>query len=197
MARLLIDERERGGYPIWVAGPALVHSRARADMVWFIRARIRGGATRRQRRRRPRHRGVDLRHDARHERHGTGAVGRPRPAHARDQQGPRGRLDRSGGAAEASSPNGIMHACVAARTCRSCSRDRFATMDHCPMSSPTPIAGAGRDEAAHDPGDDGDPDRHGAARDRDGQHAAGVRHGARRLAARADRRSASTRRSSS
>jgi lysine-ketoglutarate reductase/saccharopine dehydrogenase-like protein (TIGR00300 family) len=36
MARLLIDERERGGYPIWVAGPARVHSRARADMVWFI-----------------------------------------------------------------------------------------------------------------------------------------------------------------
>jgi lysine-ketoglutarate reductase/saccharopine dehydrogenase-like protein (TIGR00300 family) len=37
MARLLIDERDRGGYPVWVAGPALVHSRARADMVWFIR----------------------------------------------------------------------------------------------------------------------------------------------------------------
>lgn len=36
MARVLIDERERGGYPIWVAGPALVHSRARSDMVWFI-----------------------------------------------------------------------------------------------------------------------------------------------------------------
>jgi len=36
MARILIDERDRGGYPIWVAGPALVHSRARADMVWFI-----------------------------------------------------------------------------------------------------------------------------------------------------------------
>jgi lysine-ketoglutarate reductase/saccharopine dehydrogenase-like protein (TIGR00300 family) len=36
MARLLIDERDRGGYPVWVAGPALVHSRARADMVWFI-----------------------------------------------------------------------------------------------------------------------------------------------------------------
>jgi lysine-ketoglutarate reductase/saccharopine dehydrogenase-like protein (TIGR00300 family) len=36
MARLLIEERERGGYPIWVTGPALVHSRARADMVWFI-----------------------------------------------------------------------------------------------------------------------------------------------------------------
>ena len=36
MAQLLIEERERGGYPIWVTGPALVHSRARADMVWFI-----------------------------------------------------------------------------------------------------------------------------------------------------------------
>jgi len=36
MARILIFERDRGGYPIWVTGPALVHSRARADMVWFI-----------------------------------------------------------------------------------------------------------------------------------------------------------------
>jgi lysine-ketoglutarate reductase/saccharopine dehydrogenase-like protein (TIGR00300 family) len=36
MARILIDERDRGGYPVWVTGPALVHSRARADMVWFI-----------------------------------------------------------------------------------------------------------------------------------------------------------------
>jgi len=37
MARLLIEERDRGGYPVWVTGPALVHSRARTDMVWFIR----------------------------------------------------------------------------------------------------------------------------------------------------------------
>jgi lysine-ketoglutarate reductase/saccharopine dehydrogenase-like protein (TIGR00300 family) len=37
MARILLEERERQGYPIWVTGPALVHSRARADMVWFIR----------------------------------------------------------------------------------------------------------------------------------------------------------------
>ena len=36
MASLLFDERDRGGYPIWVTGPALVHSRARADMTWFI-----------------------------------------------------------------------------------------------------------------------------------------------------------------
>ncbi|ATB44877.1 hypothetical protein [Corallococcus macrosporus] len=36
MARVLVDERERGGYPIWVTGPALVHSRARADMTWFV-----------------------------------------------------------------------------------------------------------------------------------------------------------------
>ena len=36
MARILLDERDRGGYPVWVAGPALVHSRARSDMAWFI-----------------------------------------------------------------------------------------------------------------------------------------------------------------
>jgi lysine-ketoglutarate reductase/saccharopine dehydrogenase-like protein (TIGR00300 family) len=36
MARVLVEERERGGYPIWVTGPALVHSRARTDMSWFI-----------------------------------------------------------------------------------------------------------------------------------------------------------------
>jgi lysine-ketoglutarate reductase/saccharopine dehydrogenase-like protein (TIGR00300 family) len=42
MAQILLDERERGGYPIWVTGPALVHSRARADMVWFIENRFVG-----------------------------------------------------------------------------------------------------------------------------------------------------------
>jgi len=36
MARLLLEEKERGGYPVWVTGPALVHSRARSDMSWFI-----------------------------------------------------------------------------------------------------------------------------------------------------------------
>ena len=36
MARILVDERARGGYPVWVAGPALVHSRARMDMSWFV-----------------------------------------------------------------------------------------------------------------------------------------------------------------
>ena len=36
MAQVLIEEKERGGYPIWVTGPALVHSRARSDMAWFI-----------------------------------------------------------------------------------------------------------------------------------------------------------------
>jgi lysine-ketoglutarate reductase/saccharopine dehydrogenase-like protein (TIGR00300 family) len=36
MAKILVDERDGGGYPIWVCGPALVHSRARNDMVWFI-----------------------------------------------------------------------------------------------------------------------------------------------------------------
>lgn len=37
MAQLLVDERVRGGYVIWVTGPALVHSRARADMSWFVK----------------------------------------------------------------------------------------------------------------------------------------------------------------
>ena len=36
MARILVEERERAGYPVWVTGPALVHSRARADMTWFV-----------------------------------------------------------------------------------------------------------------------------------------------------------------
>lgn len=36
MAQVLIRERDEHGYVIWVAGPALVHSRARADMTWFV-----------------------------------------------------------------------------------------------------------------------------------------------------------------
>jgi lysine-ketoglutarate reductase/saccharopine dehydrogenase-like protein (TIGR00300 family) len=36
LANLLLEERDRGGYPVWVCGPALVHSRARSDMVWFV-----------------------------------------------------------------------------------------------------------------------------------------------------------------
>lgn len=36
LAKLLVDERANDGYVIWVTGPALVHSRARADMTWFI-----------------------------------------------------------------------------------------------------------------------------------------------------------------
>jgi lysine-ketoglutarate reductase/saccharopine dehydrogenase-like protein (TIGR00300 family) len=37
MAAQLVAEKARGGYVVWVAGPALVHSRARADFEWFIR----------------------------------------------------------------------------------------------------------------------------------------------------------------
>ncbi len=37
LARMLLDERRRGGYVVWVTGPALVHSRARDNLVWFIR----------------------------------------------------------------------------------------------------------------------------------------------------------------
>ncbi|MEK6688043.1 MAG: hypothetical protein AABZ01_06225 [Gemmatimonadota bacterium] len=37
LAQRIEDERREGGFLIWVAGPALVHSRARADFEWFIR----------------------------------------------------------------------------------------------------------------------------------------------------------------
>ncbi|MGH7701685.1 MAG: hypothetical protein ACREMO_01205, partial [Gemmatimonadales bacterium] len=37
LAARLGEEKARGGYLVWVAGPALVHSRARGDFEWFIR----------------------------------------------------------------------------------------------------------------------------------------------------------------
>ncbi len=37
LAERLEAERRAGGYVVWVAGPALVHSRARNDFEWFIR----------------------------------------------------------------------------------------------------------------------------------------------------------------
>jgi lysine-ketoglutarate reductase/saccharopine dehydrogenase-like protein (TIGR00300 family) len=37
LAARIGEEKRRGGYLIWVVGPALVHSRARADFEWFIR----------------------------------------------------------------------------------------------------------------------------------------------------------------
>lgn len=36
LARRVEEERRNGGYLVWVVGPALVHSRARADFEWFI-----------------------------------------------------------------------------------------------------------------------------------------------------------------
>ncbi len=36
IARLLREERERGGHIVWVLGPAVLHSRGRETMVWFI-----------------------------------------------------------------------------------------------------------------------------------------------------------------
>jgi lysine-ketoglutarate reductase/saccharopine dehydrogenase-like protein (TIGR00300 family) len=37
LAQRLVAQRDSEGYLVWVAGPALVHSRARADFEWFIR----------------------------------------------------------------------------------------------------------------------------------------------------------------
>lgn len=36
LAQMLGEEKQRGGKVVWVVGPALVHARARADLVWFI-----------------------------------------------------------------------------------------------------------------------------------------------------------------
>ncbi|HEX6853261.1 MAG TPA: hypothetical protein VF139_17830 [Candidatus Polarisedimenticolaceae bacterium] len=36
LAWRLIEERRKGGHVLWVAGPAVVHSRARHDFEWFI-----------------------------------------------------------------------------------------------------------------------------------------------------------------
>src|SRR6266571_4446865 len=36
LAQLLGEEKRRGGKILWVVGPALVHARAREDMIWFI-----------------------------------------------------------------------------------------------------------------------------------------------------------------
>jgi len=36
LAQLLGEEKQRAGKMLWVVGPALVHARAREDMVWFI-----------------------------------------------------------------------------------------------------------------------------------------------------------------
>jgi len=38
MAERVEAERRAGGYLVWVVGPALVHSRARADFEWFVHA---------------------------------------------------------------------------------------------------------------------------------------------------------------
>jgi lysine-ketoglutarate reductase/saccharopine dehydrogenase-like protein (TIGR00300 family) len=36
LAERLGEEKRKGGFLVWVAGPALVHSRARKDLEWFI-----------------------------------------------------------------------------------------------------------------------------------------------------------------
>jgi len=37
LAQLLGEEKQRGGKIVWVVGPALVHARARDDMIWFVK----------------------------------------------------------------------------------------------------------------------------------------------------------------
>jgi len=37
LAAILRDERRRGGHIVWVVGPAVLHSRGRDSLIWFIR----------------------------------------------------------------------------------------------------------------------------------------------------------------
>ncbi len=37
LAALLLDERRRGGHVVWVVGPAVLHSRGRDILTWFVR----------------------------------------------------------------------------------------------------------------------------------------------------------------
>jgi lysine-ketoglutarate reductase/saccharopine dehydrogenase-like protein (TIGR00300 family) len=37
MARLMLSERDRGGHIVWVLGPAVLHSRGRDLVTWFVR----------------------------------------------------------------------------------------------------------------------------------------------------------------
>jgi lysine-ketoglutarate reductase/saccharopine dehydrogenase-like protein (TIGR00300 family) len=36
MARILVDQRENGGYVVWVMGPAVLHARGRDTVAWFV-----------------------------------------------------------------------------------------------------------------------------------------------------------------
>ncbi|HET6232795.1 MAG TPA: hypothetical protein VFE05_22155 [Longimicrobiaceae bacterium] len=36
MARILVEERVRGGHFVWVVGPAVLHSRGRDTLAWFV-----------------------------------------------------------------------------------------------------------------------------------------------------------------
>lgn len=38
MARVLVEEKARGGHVVWVVGPAVLHSRGRDSLAWFIRS---------------------------------------------------------------------------------------------------------------------------------------------------------------
>jgi hypothetical protein len=196
MARVLVDERERGGHVIWVVGPAVLHSRGRDTLAWFVENGFVGvlfggnavavhdieSATHG--------------HHARHGRPRQPGGGRPRLPHARHQPRPRRRLDPRPRWSRASSSTA---SCTrwSRTTCRSCSAAPSATTGRCRTPSPTrSLAQEAMKE--HTRRDRRDHDRHRAARHRDRQHAALLR--LRRAdAARSgrSRRSASTRPSSS
>ena len=132
MAQLLINERERGGTTIWVTGPALVHSRARSDMVWFIRHGFVGTLSAGNAVAVHDIEASIYRHDAGDERSRDGNDGRSWAAHAGHQQSASRGLDRCSRSQRLDHRR--HHACLhRGATCRSCSPDRFVTTGRCPM----------------------------------------------------------------
>ena len=177
MARVLIEEKERGGYPVWVTGPG-ARALARAQRHgWFIAngyvgALLAGNAV--------------AVHDIEASIYGT-TLGMTNTGEI--TQGGHGLHMRAinmvraaGSIAKAVEKgiikDGIMYSCVKHNV-------PFVLTGSIRDDGPLPdvitdaLAGAGRDARARDQGDDGDPHRDRAARDRDGQHAAGIRHASR------------------
>ena len=97
LAARLGEEKRRGGYLVWVVGTGAGPFAGPGRLRVVHPERVRPGGARRERGRRARHRGGDLRHHARHDQHRPAHRRRPRAPHARHQPGARRGLDRARG----------------------------------------------------------------------------------------------------
>ena len=173
MARILVDERARGGYVVWVVGPAVLHARGRDTVSWFIengfvQAFLGGNAV-------AVHdiesavMGTTLGMDDR----GAPVQRRARLPHARHQPRPCRGVHRRGGGT-GGGPHGHHEVAGPDRACPSCSPGPSATTGRSPRPSPT--CRRRRRRCAPTPARHGGAhDRHGAALHRHRQHAPRLR----------------------